>query len=408
VEAGIRARLDNTAVAGVPGSEEKPQAGAKREWKARWRRAAALKWVVAPTLAVAAAAAILMLWRAPATVEIDAVASLARFRTHGEEQQVLLERTAARSLAIRGFDRVRLAATDVKIADPAKYDLQSGAYPPDAWSPLPLEADFVLVPARQSVAATLTIQPVPGSSGSLDLDRIFTGPAEVTIESPEKDSLSLSLRGLKQTGAISLPEEFLVVADFCAQDGASWPYSSQSVTLLIHLPPDSRLLEFSAPESGILFAIGFPQGGAAFLGESGLAVDQVDFLDQGPAGQPRSTLAGAATIHYPEIPGATTVELRPPDFLILDDLRRFRLLQAALGETERTLRFRFHGVAGKLASGPPGSVRDRRFTRFDALWGNPKLAALFTILVWLAPTLIALRRFLRENTFARAERTRPG
>jgi hypothetical protein len=386
VEAGVRARLESTP-AGVSPVQKRNGAVTRG---ARWQLAISLAWLLLPSAVVALCAIGLMYWRAPAKVEIEATARRAQFRTSGKVQ--LLQSIRARSLAIRGFDQVRLAGAEVRIADPARYDLRLGTYPDDAWTRLPLQNDLVLRPAGETIAATLTIEPVAKSAGLLVLDRIFAGPAEVTLESPEKHSLAISLRGLNQAGTVSLPEAFRLVAGFCTKEGVPWLYSAQSVTMLVRLP-QNPLLEFSpAAGSGISFVVDLRLGDEAFLAESGVVVDEVKFHDLGPTGQPLSTLAGGA-IRYEEHPGVDPVILKPGDFLVLDDLRQFRLLDAVLAEQNR-LQLRLHGIAGKFSSGPSGFVHDRRLTYFDILWRSPKLAALFTILIWVVPTLVAGRRFL--------------
>jgi hypothetical protein len=66
------------------------------------------------------------------------------------------------------------------------------------------------------------------------------------------------------------------------------------------------------------------------------------------------------------------------------------------GEAD-SVRVRLYGTASRVSSGPPGNVRRRSVSRFDQLWGSPAAVKVFTILVWLVPTLIGARRFLRES-----------
>ena len=358
-------------------------------------RLISLAWIVLPSAVVALLVLGLMRWRVPTAVEIDVLVRRTELRAHGPDPQVLLDSAEVRSVALRGFEELRLSLAAVWIADPAKYDLDSDSYPDDAWTVLPAGQSLILRPAGRS-AATVTIRPAAKSGGSLVLDRVFAGLGDVTLESPELGSLAVKLLGQRQTGAFSLPEEFWLVADYCAMDGAPWPQQGQSVTLRVRPRRDNRLLEFSSSESGMLLGLVYLPGRKEPVLARDFAVEQAEFLDQGPTPQPESTLTGPGAIRYVDYPGIEPVQLHQNDFLVLGGLRRFLLRRVELLEREGGLRLRFHGVAGRVSSGPKGSTRDLRLTQFDILWSNRALVTLFTVLVWLVPTLVAVRRFYRE------------
>ena len=243
----------------------------------------------------------------------------------------------------------------------------------------------------------MTIQPFTKPDGFLALGQIFAGPADITLRLPEKGVLSVGLRGQNLYGSISLPEEFRIDADRCTREGAPPSDSGSPVTLKVRLSDTSRLLEYSSRRSGLGLAVGYPPDRKeSFLGKAGFAVDQLRFLDQGPTGQPESTLAGAGVIRYPRYPSAGPVPLSENDYLSLGDMRGFHLRQIAPGEDATRLRIQLGGVAGKISSGPAGSVRDRRLTHFDNFRQNRIIVTLFTILAWVVPTLIAARNLYRD------------
>jgi hypothetical protein len=132
------------------------------------------------------------------------------------------------------------------------------------------------------------------------------------------------------------------------------------------------------------------------LGRAGFAVDRVEFLDQDAAGRPVSTLSGPGRVEFLRAPSIKPVELGANEFLNLDRLASFYVQEVALAGQEKSLQVRMEGVAGKLESGPAGSVEDRRPSRFDLLWKNSTLVTLFTVLAWLVPTLIAVRKYYKE------------
>jgi len=358
-------------------------------------RLISLAWILLPSAVVALLVLGLIRWRVPTLVEIDVSVRRAELRGEGPDPQVLLDSAEVRSVSLRGFEELRLSPVALWIADPAKYDLARDTYPDSAWTALSAGQSLILRPAER-IAATVTIRPAAKSGGSLVLDRVFAGPADVMLESPEPGSLAVKLPEQRHRRAFSLPEEFWLVADYCARDGAPWPQQGQSVTLRVRTRPDNRLLEFSSSESGVLLAVVYVPGRKEPLLARDFAVEQAEFLDQGPTGQPESTLTGPGAVRYVDYPGIEPVQLTRNDFLVLGDLRGFLLRRVELLGDEEGLRLRFYGTAGRLSSGPKGATRDLRLTQFDVLWRNRALVTLFTVLIWLVPTLLAVRRFYRE------------
>lgn len=387
---GVRARCGEPRgeLPSGPGGGDAP-----KTLRDRWL---SMAWLVLPTLAVAASAFILMKWPAPTEVDIEAIATSVQFRGHGSEKQPLLESMAARWIALQGFDEIRLAPAAVWIADPAKYDFEHDTYLETAWKPAPPGQSLVLHPAGRDEAA-ITIRPLAKSDAPLALGRLFGGSAGVRMGSPERGSLSVELQGQKVDGDLWLPADFRVDADRCVREGDSKSRSVSTMTFKVRLSESSRLLEYSSQRRGVRVAVGYPSDSQEpFLGQAGFAVDQVAFLRQGVTGQPESTIAGAGVIRYPQYPAIAAATLSKGDFLSLSELRGFHLRQIAPGKGGRGLQMSLGGVAGKIHSGPAGSVRDRRVTHFSELWQNRGVTAFFTILAWLVPTLIAGRNLYRD------------
>jgi hypothetical protein len=90
------------------------------------------------------------------------------------------------------------------------------------------------------------------------------------------------------------------------------------------------------------------------------------------------------------------VRLGAKEFLNLGRLESFYVQEVAPATQNNSLHIRVEGVAGKLESGLAGSVEDRRPSEFDLLWKNSALVPLFTVLAWLVPTLVAVRKYYRE------------
>jgi TIR domain len=376
-------------------SENAPTPGSD-SIKSPWRL---LAWLLFPTVVIGICVAGAMFWRLPAKIEIDAIVSQAQFHTRGEDQQVVLEKADARSLALSGFKEVRFAPEEVWIFNPAKYDIQRDSYPEDGWhrATLPPGQDLVLYPSDQTSDTAITIQPDKTSKGSLELGSILVGRAVITVSVPEPQLLSLELRGGHQNGTVELPEKFLLLANSCENNGLAWPYLRRSVTLRIQLSPNKHFLAYSAEASGILFQTRFKKSDApSLLGRSGLNIDDLSFLRAARlTPKLETTLDGPGSIKFVDHQGVDSVSLQKNHLLTLGGLRDFHILGATFSSDDK-LKVQLNGTAGSLFSGLPGEVMDRRLTLFDVAWHNPKLTALFTIFVWLIPTLIAGRKFLKE------------
>ena len=296
----------------------------------RIRRWSSLAWLILPTLVVAVFVLISVLWRAPAEIEVSATASSVQFRGRGQDKQLLLQSTNARWLALQGFAEIKLIPKAVWIADPAQHNFQEDTYPPGAWHPLPIGQSLVLRPSGRGTPA-VTIQPLGKSGSSLSIGEIFVGPIEVAIRSPEKGNLTIELQGQQTHGDVPLPQEFRIDADLCVAEGLAPDPSDLPVTYRILLGPDSRLLEYDSQLSGMRLAIGYPgDGKESFLGKAGFAVDRIRFSEQGPIGEPESSLAGSGTIDYAHYPSAGPIPLQSEDFLSLSDSLSLIFLPASL------------------------------------------------------------------------------
>ena len=75
---------------------------------------------------------------------------------------------------------------------------------------------------------------------------------------------------------------------------------------------------------------------------------------------------------------------------------KFRIEEIALNRQNGGIQFRLDGLAGHIRSGPPEFLKDHRLTRFDALWQNPRLVILFSILVWVFPTTLGGYKLYKE------------
>lgn len=380
------------ALAAAPSAPPDPNSLANSK-----RRATLISWawILVPSLVLGSLTAALMVWKAPTELEIEVTCSRVRFHSLAGNPQVLLDSTLANSIVLQGFEQVRLPVADVEAANPAKWNDQQNQYAADAWVKLAPGPGLVCRPTERT-PAQVTIEPFTKDAGPLSLERIYTGPAAVTLSSPERGTLNLELRGQQFSGSVTLPARTKLIADDCAWAGAAPPSKQPSVTLRLSPRSQQRLLDYSASEAGMVFVLGFPHERiSSIIRPAAFEIDQLELLDQDPAGSPISSIRTGGTIRYPKYPERPAATVNAGDFLTLGDLKTFYLREVAFTQQEENLRLKFQGVAGKARIGPgEGSMRDLRLTQFDVLWSNQKLIALFTVLVWVVATSLGLRRYL--------------
>lgn len=352
-------------------------------------------WLLVPSLLLGSLTAALMFSKAPTELDIEVTCSRVRFHSLAGDPQVLLDSTRADSLVLQGFEQLRLPAAEVEAANPAKWNDPQNRYAEDAWVKLAPRPDWVCRPTQRTLAQ-VTIEPFTKDAGPLTLERIYTGPAAVTLSSPERGALNLELRGQQFSGSVTLPAQAKLTADDCAWAGTALPWNQPSVTLRLRPRGPQRLLDYSAGNAGMVFVLAFPPNQTSpLIRPAAFEIDQLEFLEQDPAGSPISSIRTDGVIGYPNHPKQSTTTVKAGDFLTLGDLRNFYLREVAFTQQEQNLRLRFQGVAGKALLGPGAkSMRDLRLTQFDRLWSNQKLIALFTVLAWVVATSLGLRRYL--------------
>jgi hypothetical protein len=364
---------------------------------------AGLLWLLLPTALIATLVVISMSYPVPATVEITATVNQLKLQTIAGDAQVLLAQSPVTSLGLTGLQEFRFHPAKLWIANPSKLD-KSNEYPEDAWQEVPNLSEFVL---RDSPAQDQLISIEPwldeGNSGSIRVGPIYaTGLSRVTLSTPGRLLLSLRLVGTPEKGSLQLPKRFRLHI----QGGTTQPALPYlgSVDLRVERTDESKLVDLKpAPQpTGTTMQLVFEEGKELpLLDGNGLEVVQLEFVRQGKlTPEPESALTGPGKIQFAGHPEA--VDVAAKDVLELGELRDFHIANADLflqGDEQTSLRLKLTGTAGSLRSGPAGLAEERRLSLFDVARHDQQMVALFVILLlWLAPTLIAGRNFLRKRS----------
>jgi hypothetical protein len=377
----------------------------------------AFVWVMAPSLVASVCVVAAMNWPVSSEVEIHASARSAQFHLIDEGfPQTVLEGGSARTISVIGFRRIRIPASALWIFNPTKYDFEHDNYPEAGWERLSVGAELVLAPVDRAADASVMIRPEGTDSMALAYGAMRTAGGTLSVSTPERRVISVHMQGGREDETLQLPDKFVLLVNHCKDQGTKWPYPGPSVALRAELERSDPFLSYTPSPNGILVQIRVAGGGRVnLLPGRGLAVDGASFEDSEEPSAPESSLDGSGKINFVEPEGSNPVPLEPYDILSIGHLDRFFVREAVLerknekeatvagpieGDSEETLQLLLGGEVGTLNSGPRGLVKDRRLTLFDELWHNPRLLALYTILVWLVPTLVAVRKFFRKDQTA--------
>jgi hypothetical protein len=146
-----------------------------------------------------------------------------------------------------------------------------------------------------------------------------------------------------------------------------------------------------------VFTMGLSSGGAInLLSKGGIPVTALDFTRQDDKGDPLTALVTQGEVTYPDYPKMEKVLFRPPDFVGLGFLEKFRIETVVLDPEHQAIRLRLQGVAGRVKVGPPGFSKDYRLTCFETLRQNPQLMILFGIIVWVFPTTVGSYKLYQD------------
>lgn len=300
-------------------------------------------------------------------VEVNRVSLMAA----DSESNALLPHTAVCSLDLGGFEEIIIPPALIWIADPARADVKSGNIPENAWKPWPTKKSLVLQPSQSRFPAKVTLKTSTKCGPGLSVDGFHTGPHEIVLASPEKDYLSVDLRG-EQRGSVTLPNEFEMNAEYCSDPSSPFPASVPEVRMRVRLSPNtSSFLTFTSMPSGMFAQLEFATGQMQNTIISDFRIKRVDFTNLSPLEKPESTLSGPGTISYFK----KVVNLAAGDVLIAEQLKQFDVLKLGAGATEKSLSIQMKGRVGILRSGRPTDVEDRRPKWFDALTGDPRVKA---------------------------------
>ena len=345
-----------------------------------------------PTMVVVALALILMKWPIGGPVTMQLLAKQIGFRIDAEAPQQVSESINVRSVVLRGFDRLTVPANSVRIADPTLYDLRHDTYPDSAWTTV-LGATTIVIKPKPGKLARVTIEPWSPESTAMALDRLYAALTTVIIARPEKAYVSVQLSGGQQQATLrASPETRLVVDDGMAAELPALSATS-SVTLRVLAATGTPFIQ-SVSSSALTIGLELAADGAPPSLSKNYRMSHVKLVEDDLTGEPTSTIIGDGKITFDDHPGLPPVTLGADHFLTLAPADSFYNNGIVLTDDGRGFSVTLRGAVTSLSTGPKGSITDRRPSVFSAWSNSSGLIALFAIIGWLVPTLVAARSFV--------------
>lgn len=352
--------------------------------------------LILPTLVIALVAAILMSWTIPTLVEVDITVDRAVFEIEGDESVSILDSTVFQSLTVERFNRVTLNPETFAVADPAEYLLTEDRYPESAWQNLTVSSPLEITEEEETLQPAITLEKFSSDSrytGVLDHVRVKPGTRVVLeLYGTRTTVLTLKIEGQTSSATLSILEPFLLLTAYCRFTGLTGsPFKTDLLTYRGQLAEHSPEIEIYGKDNALvlILKISHEHKTEPFSKEV-IPVTALEFTHQRETGGYRTALVKEGRINYPGYPQLGEKSIRPPDFLSLNKLEKFRIKEITLDPQQKGISLRLEGIAGVIRAGSQEFLRDYRLTLFDILWLNPRLVVLFSIIAWIFPTTIGV------------------
>jgi hypothetical protein len=351
-----------------------------------------LAYLCAPTLIAVLVAAIGMRIYRPTPFTLDLTVKSFSFVSAAPQNARLLEGTAFSSLALHGIERGALKAERVVLSDEKRVASRLDRA---------LQSSGIAVPLRvtaltESGAAIMLEASGQGRKALGEVDRLFVPPgARVDLAViPEKPPrLSIRIWDQPSRVLISMQGEWLLdLVDAKIESKAS----GAMVTLKVSAE-DGSISEFTSAAPGPQLILTVPaQNKPPELLPAPLPVSALKLTEQGPVGEVQSTISGEGRITYDEAQDQKVIDIKPRDYIALDDFRNFDIRRVGFQSENGAIHLVAGGTVGSLKAGPARAIHERAVTWFDYLWHQPQSVQLFALVVWLFPTTLAGYKLFKE------------
>lgn len=357
-----------------------------------------------PTVVVTVVVLVLMHWHIPTHVRVNLTVNRAVF-TVGSDWALIINPARFQSITIQGFDRIELNPEKLEVADPVQYEIIEDSYPESAWKSIVVTSPVSIIGENQTLQPAVTLESgKPAQIIAGTLDGIYANRGSVvTMEARKIQAMMLTIRveDHEFPTILSVHEPFQLITEHVQFSGIEGlPYQSDSLTFRAQLPDHGRSIKITTAKEGSLLLILtiLSEESTGLFSTGGIPVTSLDFSRLDKIGNRVTALVKAGEITYPDYQdysGVEKVSLEDSDFIGLDQLEKFSIKKISLDPEHKGIGFVLEGMAGHLRTGSQEFPTDHRLTLFNALWKNPKLAALFTIIIWVFPITVGAYRLYR-------------
>jgi hypothetical protein len=370
----------------------------------RIKSAYTLLLLTLPTLIVVVVVLVLMYWHIPTRIHIDLTVNRVVFTVGGTDPKPILNPGSFQSITVERFASIKLSPKKLEIADPVKYILRENRYPESSWSSLAVTPPVVITGEDETLQPKVTFESSKtGLNINGKMDIVLAKPgSEVTLEvrGTRASNLTIKVDGQESSSVLSFREPFRVITEYGKVSGIMrLPYQSNSLTYRVQLPNHSPFVEINGQLHSFVLALTIPSEKIINLFSAGeIPIVAISFISQDEMGNPVTTLVKGkeSKITYPKYPKIGKIMIKTPDLIELGQLNRFNIKEIALDPEHKGIRLRLDGIARQLRTGSREFPEDHRLTFFNALWQNPGLMILFSIIVWVLLTTVGGYRFFKE------------
>ncbi len=211
------------------------------------------------------------------------------------------------------------------------------------------------------------------------------------------EEITVKLQGQNHKLRLSTAGQFELLSLHSKVSGINGliPADHQELTYRVRLRNTNSAIEIvGQPDSLNLSMTLLKEPIRFFLGHT-IPISAVDLTRFDNQGNRVNALVGETRITYPDFPKIDPVYIASHDSIAIDELNRFHVLEISLDPTGKGIKAKFDGIA-KVVTKTGDFPMDRQLVAFDALWHNPQLGLLLTIVVWGIPTTVGAYRLWKE------------
>lgn len=353
-----------------------------------WKRVPPIWLVSAPAILAAVLSIGFMFWSIPVLVQVELTTERIEFEI-GEPSQgkTTVGEFDVQSLTIEKFTSLAFEPTELKVADPSQYRIQTDDFPSSAWRRLKVnDAKVMLTAMDQTRHPRVTVEGLNATGQEtihLDPMAIASG-ARVTVETRKvhggtKEGFTLQITG-QDTVMLSIHKPFKLIADQAELRDLTLPFRQQNeLTYHVTLPEQASWLVVTALPSGLILSPTVASNQSATTVFRDLPVATMDFTKQAQSGERVSALTGQGMISFPDYAHLGKVPLNEGEAVGLERLDRFTIERVTLRPDGKGMDVVGYGRIKQVRTKRGEIPIQRSLTALEALWHNARLAVFVAI-----------------------------